>query len=198
MFINANGIERTAGTPPETAQINFVKDILTYVKERKNFTEPTSYGYKHLFESWYPKHYISNGAFILAAQQLNPQIKQIDNSLNAIFKFNHDDLREAYLEYLSKNVLLTNILNKHQNIDTLIDRAKVQGNSTPIWLVLRILSDNGINITSQEMFKLMQHLNIKFKKIFDDDSEKTFPLDLNQKIAISKTKLKELLNPPII
>ena len=100
--ITSNGINtrNLQDVLPDLNEVKFCENILRFITEKKTFNEKySSYGYKHLLEKNYTNGYISNGAFIQAAQNLGFSIKP--QGLNAYFKFSKKDLEAALFTYLS-------------------------------------------------------------------------------------------------
>ncbi len=95
-FIDRNGITDTQPEEknlPKENEVALCKQFLSQIGQNKQFSgSRTSYGYKHDVEKFFDQ-YVSNGAFIQAAQELEFDIqREWPDSPNAIFKFRKKDL----------------------------------------------------------------------------------------------------------
>lgn len=91
--------------PKFVSQVQRATDWIKRQSPIKSFnTRHSSYGYKHMVESWWrqknemfrgPDSYVANGAFIAAAVGLGWEMEHDVHSLNAHFKFSQKSLREV-------------------------------------------------------------------------------------------------------
>lgn len=164
-FINANGFltpKNPSNDLPNSEQVEFCKNILAFVKQQPKFNRNnSSYGYKHLIEYNYEKGYISNGAFLLAAQQLGFDIEQFE--LNGCLKFKSDDLKFAIIHYYANKIVIND--DHFNKISKIIKGSTVKSFGLSIYDFYQFLNRKYVNIntTPFELFLILNQLDVKIK-----------------------------------
>lgn len=195
-FINANGFltpENPSNDLPNSEQVEFCKNILAFVTQRPKFNyDNSSYGYKHTIEKNYDSHYISNGAFLLACQQLGFDIEQ--DGLNGYLKFTSDDLKLAIIKYYSEKSNLNQ--NNIKLMTDLFKQSKIKTYQTSFYSLCLFFKQE-INATPFEVFTSLNNLGIIMKNkssvYMEDVNTSNIAWTDQFYIPISKTKLYKLI-----
>lgn len=171
-YINNTGI--TENPPlshelPNQQQIDFCKSILSLVSEKTKFSNDTSYGHKHILEKYFPTHYITNGAFIQAAEDLDFAIERADyNSPNACFKFSSEDIQLALFNYLSLQHTFSINESISHNIIEKLQQCYIKSGKTTLGEIQNSLKHfSNLDISIQDLFKIIKKSSLSLIPKFD-------------------------------
>lgn len=162
-----NGFNDTSNKErPSDQDVQYCKNILSYITEKKGFSSGNSYIFKHCIEKFSPHKYIPNGAFIKAALEMGMSFKkETNNSPNALFKFNKMDVRIALSKYLIEDHIINIDNNKVAFINNAASNCLKHSPNTSIKTISEIL-----NISIIDLLKILdKNKNIKIKYIFNSD-----------------------------
>lgn len=197
-YINTQGITNNKpeqNNLPNREEVDFCKEVLSFIQEGNKFVNSSSYGYKHVLEKAFQRHYLTNGSFIQAAQELDLSIQREDiKSPNAYFKFNSDDLNLALFKYLNKDYQISI---DSSNIDLikkyLIKSYTKSGKTTLGTIHSYFQSFTTLDFPLKDLIHIIQTtaLNLKYK--FNQEDSNIDSLGLNFTVNISKSKLNNLL-----
>lgn len=154
---------------PNPKEVNFCTDILMLIKENKGFHHGgSSYGYKHILEKGYENRYISNGAFIKAAEDLKISIKRVSlDSPNAYFKFTAKDLKTALLTYLVSKEPLSISNDLVEKVCSQLAKYQTKTATLPIYRVQELYKNYlNIDITINDIIKIVKRTDLKIKYDF--------------------------------
>lgn len=199
LYISEIGISKSKPKDkdiPKKDQVAFCKNILRFVIEKRKFSHSsTSYSYKHILEKSFERGYLTNGAFIQAARELGMDfIPNHEKSINAIFKFDSDDLYLALIKYRIENMkpIASNI---EKEVKSQLWKARSKSSIISLKDMSLLYMDYGIEIGVTELVSILMDLNIKIKYCFEDNKQdcQSYYFFGNSKAFIKPAKLRSLL-----
>lgn len=194
-YITKNGITKTKpniNDLPLREEVEFCKEILSLVKERKNFyNKSTSYGYKHILEKSLKTGYIANGSFIQAAKELNMSIKIVaPNSLNAFFKFTPKDLSIGLLNYCIKQQNISLDTEKIEQIKKQLLECQSNTSKISMEMLSGLYKNFGVDIRVKELFLILKDIGIHVKYDFgykiENGNDELFGSESKANVSLSK------------